>query len=248
MAGLIQLSCEILESMIKIKRYVPSSIAYIAVLNGLRKVKKLSILRETMASLSIICKENNQSLDTVALNTYLGALCDASLISSSNSTSSDLIAEAVELLRPNVASDLYAIHAGPDTISYNTVLTSALTANGDNTAAVAEIMSLMKSNYILDDIYTYNLRLKACGNGPTAIEKKIDIIDEILAHPIINPDKFTIEQILLPLAKKGRIGDILEVLKDFNAQQESEISVSNAYSTFLIALVKVSKNLIGITR
>jgi hypothetical protein len=70
----------------------------------------------------------------------------------------------------------------------------------------------------------------------------MEIFEQILSHPIVSPDKFTVEQMLLPLAKNGRVGDILELLRDFNLQQQSETSISNAYSTFLIALVKVSRS------
>lgn len=240
MAGLMQLSCTILNSMVISKNYIPSSIGYVAVLNGLRKVKQLDVLQQTMINLSKACsgcceevEESNKFIETVALNTYLGALCD------DTTNNESLVVEAMELLRPNIAKDRYAIRDGPDTCSYNTVLNAAISSYPKNNTMVTEILELMKRNNVMEDIYTYNLRLKACGNNQMATEDKIVIIDEILSHPFINPDRFTIEQILLPLARKGRVGDILDILKVFNSQEQSVSSVSNAYSTFLIALVKV---------
>ncbi len=244
MAGLLQLSCTILDSMVISKNHIPSSIGYVAVLNGLRKVKQLDVLQKTMINLSKACsgcieeevvveEESNKFIETVALNTYLGALCD-------DTSNNDSLVEAMELLRPNIAKDRYSIRDGPDTCSYNTVLNAAISSYPKNSTMIMEVLELMKTNNVIEDIYTFNLRLKACGNNQMATEEKIVIIDKILSHPFINPDRFTIEQILLPLARKGRVGDILDILKVFNLQEQSASSVSNAYSTFLIALVKVS--------
>ena len=248
MAGLIQLSCEILDSMINDQNYVPSSMGYVSVLNGLRKLQKLEVLEKTMNNLSDACKKTNHYIDTVALNSYLGALCDAARSSRDYDHSSKLLSDAVTLLEPNVARERYAVHNGPDVISYNTVLNAALSTSRQNSSLVEDILQMMKKNGIVEDIYTYNLRLKAYGKGVASTADKIALIDEILSHPILTPDKFTIEQALLPLAKEGRIGDILEILWQFNnSQKESPISLSNAYSTFFIALVKVCNSISKIT-
>ena len=242
MTGLIQLSSRLLDSMVVDNKHIPSSIGYAAVLNGLRKAKKLTLLQKAMLDLSITCKETNQSLDTVALNIYIGAICDFATIPSTNAnySQSDFLREALDLFLPNVANDRYAIRDGPDTVSYNTMLNFALSSKPRNSTLATEMIELMRSNGIAGDIYTYNMRLKACGySGQMAVAEKILIIDEILSHPAVIPDKFTIEQALIPLASEGRIGDILELLKNFNSQQGSMASKSNAYSTFLIALVKV---------
>ncbi len=244
MAGLIQLSCEILDSMIKNQNHVPSSMGYVSVLNGLRKVRKLNVLQSTMNDLYNVCKKTNRCIETVALNTYLGAICDAAVSSKENDLSNTLLRDAVELLKPNIANERYAVHDGPDAVSHNIVLNAALSSRIQNKDLVEEILDLMNKNGVAEDIYTYNLRLKAFGNGVANTSDKIALIDEIISHPILIPDKFTIEQALLPLAREGRIGDILEILWNFNnSQKESAHSLSNAYSTFFITLVKVCINL-----
>ena len=244
MAGLIQLSCEILNSMTKENNYFPSSMGYVSVLNGLRRVQKLEILHETLCTLSDVCRKTNQNVQTVALNSYLGAICDVAISSRNNDTCNKMLRDAIGLLQPNIARERYMISDGPDIISYNTVLNAALSIKNQNMTLVQEIIDLIHANDdIIEDMYTYNLKLKAFGNGVANTADKIAIIDEILAHPILTPDKFTIEQALLPLAREGRIGDILEILWNFNnSQKESPVSVSNAYSTFFIALVKVGLN------
>ena len=82
MAGLVQLSLHILDSMLCIrprvysatsadddddvsagidsrekKPHIPSSMSYIAVLTGLRRVKKLYVLEQTLSNLSNACQE-----------------------------------------------------------------------------------------------------------------------------------------------------------------------------------------------
>ena len=71
MTGLIQLSTQLLNSMVVENKHIPSSIGYTAVLNGLRKVKRFSLLQQTISNLSKACKETNQSLETVALNIFI---------------------------------------------------------------------------------------------------------------------------------------------------------------------------------
>ncbi len=238
-AGLIQLSCEMMRSMLH-KNYLPSSMSYIAVLNGLRKVRKLKLFNDTMIKLSYTCKKTNNSIDTVALNSYLGAICDIASSTRDKKESIEMLFNAIELLQPGVASERFSVRNGPDVISHNIVLTAALSSGVQNSTLVQEIMDLMDKNDIVKDIYTYNLKLKAYDDGVANTAAKISLIDEVLAHPILRPDKFTIEQALLPLAREGRIGDILEILWNYNnSQNESTSALSNAYSTFFIALIKV---------
>ena len=245
MAGLIQLSCEILNSMTKENNYLPSSMGYVAVLNGLRKVQKLDVLHETLCTLSDVCSKTDQYVQTVALNSYLSAMCDIAISSRNLDKSNKLLRDAIGLLQSNIANERYTIRDGPDIISYNTVLNAALSTKNQNMTLVEEIIDLIRANDgIVEDMYTYNLKLKAFGSGVANTADKIALIDEILTHPILTPDKFTIEQALLPLAREGRIGDILEILWNFNnSQKESSISLSNAYSTFFISLVKVCLNI-----
>ncbi len=295
-AGMVQLASQILDSMVLGQyMYVPSSMSYVAVLNGLRRIKKLDSVRDTLEKLSNACRNNDsggnvsvdggdynnisnnsssssssnnssnnssnsacgtRSLDVVALNTYLGAISDVlttksplRTISSPSSTTitppkEELLMDAYNLLQPNVAKEKYSIDSGPDIISFNTVLNAAISMPIQNSTLINDLIQMMKrTEGIVEDIYTYNLRLKACGTGTSTTGYKIMIIDEILAHPTVRPDKFTIEQSLLPLAREGRIGDILELLRDFNfncvSTRIDPLTVSNAYSTFLIALVKV---------
>jgi hypothetical protein len=99
----------------------------------------------------------------------------------------------------------------------------------------------MDSQNVTPDIYSYNALLRTYSFstvGDVATKEKIKIIDKIFDTPGINPDKYTIENSLLPLSREGRIGDILGLLKDFNTKSDHR-TVSNEYATFLHALVKV---------
>jgi hypothetical protein len=234
LAGLIQIASDMLNKMIIEKKECPSSICYIAVLNGLRKVKRLDIMRETMANLSNVCRAKNRSLQTIALNSYFNGMCDV-MRKGSLSNSEDLFEEALDLLRPNAACERFNVKEGPDTISFNILLNTARLPKFRDTKRFNEILQLMRASNVDEDVYTYNLRLKSCID----YEGKMEIIDEMLSRSMISPDKYTVEQALLPLAKEGRLGELLELLRDYNENSESSKSKSNAYSTFLLSLVKV---------
>ena len=104
-----------------------------------------------------------------------------------------------------------------------------------------KVTELMNSQNVSPDIYTYNALLRAYSFstvGDVATKEKIKIIDKIFDTPGIDPDKYTIENSLLPLSREGRVGDILKLLKDFNTKSDYR-TVSSDYAAFLHALVKV---------
>ena len=87
MAGYVNLSLSLLESMLdtnQSKVYVPSYMAYTAVLNRLRKWKRIDVMRELMQKLTKACDVRKVTLDIVALNTFISALCDVIPSSTSN--------------------------------------------------------------------------------------------------------------------------------------------------------------------
>ncbi len=246
--------------------YVPSYMAYTATLNRLRKWRKIDEMRTIMIKLSRACELTGKNLNLVAFNTYLAALCDNTkqfsntnsrggggpIQSQSSSSSSrhyrkgnevqansrnadeirmDLLEEAIELLEPGVSLKRFCIQK-PDTQSFNTVLDTV--ASIQNQTLVEEVYQSMKAQGVDSDIYTYNAMLKAA----SSLTDRIPVIDAILGTPNIKVDRYTIELALLPLAKEGRIGDVFNLLKDFGNLNLPGRVVANAYSTFLLALVK----------
>jgi hypothetical protein len=190
MAGYVNLSLHLLDSMLGMTSdtdlssmamyttseiYIPSYMAYTSVLNRLRKWKKIDAMRLTLRKLSHACKIDGkgQTLDIVALNTYLAAICDSMKTRNEGEKDVELMREAMDLLYPGVAMDKYTLPK-PDVMSFNTVLNAA--AEMKNGTLVSEAILLMKKQGLAPDIVTYNALLKA---APTA-EFKVAVVDEIL--------------------------------------------------------------------
>lgn len=214
--------------------------AYTSVLNRLRKWKRIDAMRTILQKLSHACKINGkgQTLDIVALNTYLAAICDTMKSRNEGEKDVELMREAMDLLYPGVAMDKYSLPV-PDVMSFNTVLNAA--AEMKNETLVNEAIRLMKKQGLAADIVTYNAMLKA---APTA-EFKVAVVDEILDKEGLVADRYTIEMALMPLTEEGRIADLLDLLHGFSSSDQPEHSVQNAFSTFLLALIKVRHSFYG---
>jgi len=215
--------------------------AYIAVLNSLRKMSKLKKMKKAIEDLVCVCKITSTNLDVIAFNTYLAALCDKAFLSRGKlrANSDNILSEPLAILQKGVAKNQFAVKDGPDTFSFNTVLNAA--ASCKNHTVINELIDLMESQGVSPDIYTYNARLKALKSlkmNNLSIAKSIIIIDEILSSPNIKPDAYTIELSMVTLSREGRIRDALGLLANFSPRDKSDQAVSNAYVTFLIALVK----------
>jgi hypothetical protein len=228
MSGYMALSMNILNSMLDDKNggYIPSYMAYTSVLKRLRKWKRLQQMREILEKMAHIAKAKGDAIHQVALNTYLACLCDC--IKSRSSSRDELLEEAFEILKPGVSYDRFAV-SEVDTMSFNTVLDAA--ASVPNHLVLMQIIDMMKDHQIPMDIYSYNALLKSA----LSQEDKLQIFDEIK-----NPDKYTIELMLIPLLECGRAADTIRLMQDFNSMEMSEWERSNTYSTFLITLAKVS--------
>jgi len=228
MSGYMALSMNILNSMLNDKNggHIPSYMAYTSVLIRLRKWKRLQQMREILETMAPIAKAKGDTIHQVALNTYLACLCDC--IKSRSSGRDELLEEAFEILKPGVSFERFAVNEA-DTMSFNTVLDAA--ASVLNNDVIMKIRGMMKDRNIQLDVYSYNALLKST----LSQDDKLQIFDEIRS-----PDKYTIELMLIPLLECGRAGDIIEMLRDFNSGEMSEWEKSNAYSTFLISLAKVS--------
>ena len=126
----------------------------------------------------------------------------------------------------------------PDTVAYATVLQAA--AASTNHSLVEELWQAMTHRNVRPNIVAYNARLKSLNSqwnqtfGDAAI---LHIWDKEIVHGrSVQPDKYTIDSLLLPLLRAGRIGD-LEALLDTLVQRNSETVVSQAFVAFLQTVV-----------
>ena len=248
MSGYVKLALKILDSMVDMRNgqnmndeetsnpiYIPSYMAYTSVFNRLRKWRKINTMRETLVKLSRASKLKGEILHLVVLNTYLAALCDCVKEHRRQHEDDYLvkIGEAVSLLHPNVAMERYNLPQ-PDVMSFNTVLNAA--AEIQHETMINDIVALMKKQGVNPDIVTYNAMLKA---APT-VAGKVEVFDEILQEPRLAADRFTVELALVPLAIDGRVSDLLNLIKKYCSSDTLNYGIPNAFSTFLLALVKVS--------
>ena len=240
MGGYVKLSLQIMNSMIipaegsnAAAPYIPSTIAYTSVFNRLRKWKKIDTMRETLENLSRACQVKGEMLDVVVFNTYLAALCDTMKSKKVEDVRIELIDEALELLYHQSSRDKYNF-PDPNVMSFNTVLNAA--AAMKNQTMIEEIIDTMKERDIVPDIVTYNALLKEASTP----SEKMDLIQEIRSFPGIAFDKYTVELTLLSFVAEGLISEMLDMLKEFCVLKEEEYILSNAFSTFLLTLVKVS--------
>ena len=154
MAGLLQLSLQILDSMLLpssidgqsgtllqegcdpvsglTQPYVPSAMSYITIFKCLRKRKRLEEMREIFHKLKVACKATSTKIDIVALNIYLAALCDVSNKRDKNRTNlarnkkgRKTLSEAIRLLGAGIAQAEFELVEAPGVYAFNTVLNAA---------------------------------------------------------------------------------------------------------------------------
>lgn len=278
MAGLVSLSLSLLKVFLtENEDTLPSTMAYTAVLNILRKNGRIDRLEETLADLASSCRRITQKtgkkvgIDLVAFNTYLAALCDAavnelpfssasnamedygmnfnftSLTNSSTvptSSSEKYLYKALNLVKGDVARTRFVLEGDPDKYSFNSILNAAAKCSkSDNDNPITNSIMLsclrgMKERGIQEDVLTYNARIQAA-LASDEDEAAIQLIDQLISDPSVEPDRYTINFILKPFLKAGRRDEIWSILRDFydkNAGSNNKI-VSSAFEAFLNTIV-----------
>jgi hypothetical protein len=256
LSGLVTFAVNMTEAMLD-AGYFPSEITQDAICNSLRKTSKMTKLTSVVRRLGQVSKTQSTAtgISVVSFNIYLAALCDDSsaTISSkeksssssqsqrrtsknSNSrTNSNLLETACQwLLEPDKARQELGVV--PDAISFATVLHAAASQGNRTTADV--VWNGMISQGLIPTIYAYNARLKiVASRGPDRDEQALQIWQDIRKNPRLVPDRYTIDLILLPLIRAGKIGEVESLLDRF-VSSNSGVVVSNAFGAFLGTIVQ----------
>lgn len=240
-SGLLSISLDLFHSLLE-NNHVPSDIAYTALCKSLRQARRVTQLEEVLLRLGKVSKI---PVSPVALNTYLAALCDAvtkqDVSSRCNLKIEDIgqLEKARKLLKQGKAQQLFRVK--PDESSYATVLHAA--ASAGNRAMVNELWRDMKEDGIVPNKYAYNALMKAiCNEGPDFDHEAISLLEHMERHPFLQPDRFTIDLVLLPLVRTTGTDRICQLLQDFWNRQKSQTKVlDQAFSSFLNTLVKADE-------
>lgn len=208
-------------------------------------------------------------IDIVAFNTYLGSICDAAvadrpyslcdnesemldsnLISFTNfnntlgatSPSENYLYKALNLLRGDVARKKFALDSSPDSYSFNSLLAAVAKCSkpGRNLRSITDSCLLtMKKQNIKQDTLTYNARIQSL-IAANEENDAIQLIDELIANPNLDADRYTINLSIMPFINARRKGHLLSLMRDFydvNAGKDNRIIVS-AFEAFLNTLVQ----------
>lgn len=240
-SGLLSISLDLFYRLLE-NNHVPSDIAYTALCKSLRQARRLAQLEDVLLRLG---NGSKIPISPVALNTYLAALCDTvtkqDATSRRNLNIEDIgqLEKARKLLKPGKAHKLFRVK--PDESSYATVLHAA--ASAGNRAMVNELWKDMKEDGIIPNKYAYNALMKAiCNEGPDFDHEAISLLEHMERHPFLQPDRFTIDLVLLPLVRKTGTDRVCQLLQDFLNRQKSQPKVlEQAFSSFLSTLVKADE-------
>jgi hypothetical protein len=243
MSGLVAFAVNMTEAMLE-AGYLPSGITQDAVCNSLRKTSKVARLGDIVHRLGQVATAQSKAVSVAAFNIYLAALCDSAAIAKdassfqrrvSRHSQSDLLETACQwLLQPEKTREELGVV--PDAISFSTVLHAA--ASTGNRTMANGIWNGMLNQGLVPTINAYNARLRIIGSRDLdRDEQALQIWQDIRCDPRLAPDRYTIDLILLPLIRAGRIGEVESILDQF-VSSNSKTIVAAAFCSFLTTLVK----------
>lgn len=230
MSGLLSLALDLLDGFIE-RGALPSSIAYVACCNALRKAGRVKRLEQVLYKLGSIVTTDEKCINVVAMNTFLAALCG-------NIQDRARLEHARDWLRPGVSRERLG-GTEPDASSYATVLNAA--SSMGNRRMVEELWEEMTNvRKLKPTIYAYNPLLRSARNGPDGNERALDVLDRLLRE--VQPDRYTIDLVLVPLIRANRIGDVEKLLGDFVESRSVDArTASNAFAAFMNSLIKAGE-------
>jgi hypothetical protein len=120
----------------------------------------------------------------------------------------------------------------PDAISFATVLQAAA-AIGNETLANLLWDEMVHRRRIQPNIVAYNARLRMASKSSsrTVLERDGNVLaiwkDEIQKDANVQPDRFTIDLLLLPLTRQGQIGQVQDLLDAFVSASGNDARRSN---------------------
>ena len=206
-------------------------------------------------STTIPTSNSNSGVSQYAYNIYLAALCDPLLDANYynrnqfwapvNATA--LLEKAVAWLNTTHTQNCLGL-LRPDAVSYATVLQAATQAGrtglADEIWEQAVVESKARTNGQESPSWwtsqLYNARLKSFlrhgNNNNSGDAKALALWKQIASSSSVKPDRYTLDLMLLPLLRAGRIGEMEQILDRFIAHNSDQV-VSDSLEAFLYTLV-----------
>eukprot|EP00797_Seminavis_robusta_P037389 Sro987_g228280.2 (797) ;mRNA; f:31122-33512 len=257
MTGLLSISLNITTHLMQDCNHTPSTICQEAICQGLRKIGRVNqmeqfLLQVVQTSSAQVATTTSTPVSPFAYNLFLAALCDPIVDTTTDRTfwapvdSVEYLQRARKWLDHSPA--LLRILPPPDSTSYATVLNAA--AEMGNRTLADQVWNMAQQQPQKQHFSTQlvNARLKSLQQDDEAAlqlyetwiqtnDKNNDYYhDSTVQKTIIQPDGYTVDFLLLPLLRAGRIGDVEQILDQF-INYQSETVVADAFQAFLWTLV-----------
>lgn len=230
LAGLMEQATLLLQIMLTEQQYLPSYIAYTAMLSALRREGRSDDMYHWLLELTKVAQRHQKkSVHIMAMNLYLAALCD-------QGTPESIDQAAQWILQPEITDKIFGVPL--DLASYNTILHGA--AKVRNTTLLEAVWEELLSQSSLSsslqpDIRSYNARLIATNS----YHRRLEIYEE-LGQANLVPDRYTLDLLLLPMLLLEK-ENMWEQLLGLFITRHSDGIVRDAFSSFLNTLVQNGK-------
>jgi len=214
-AGLLDTAQQLMEDLLQ-QQHLPSSIAYVAYLQGLRQGGRIQRMESTLDQLRDVATAKQEQISVLALNTYLAALLDDQ-------------GDRLENVKSILSSCQSRWNIALDATSFATVM------NLSSRPLVDQLWQELVRLGIEPTLYCYHARLKVA----TTNEEALAILNEIIS--VFQPDRYTIDLVILPLARTGKTQDLATMLETFTDQKQDDEMLSSAFAAFLTTLCRAGE-------
>ena len=246
LTGLFHLAMRLLDSMLE-KGHLPSSVAYIALCNGLRKARRIHQLEELLYKLGDH-KTADEPISVFAVTIFLSALSDEIAFIRKRTHNGrrhveTLMDKALDWLDHRALS---VLGAQPSDESYATVL-----ATVENITLAQTLWNQLIEKGLQPSIYTYNNYLKAILKNPKnetlADEEALKLLRALEKDPQVQHNRYTVVLLTMTLLRTGRKTEWEQLVDDLFVEHANDPDIiAEIFSSLLDTLVK--GNQIGIAR
>ncbi|GKY99232.1 hypothetical protein MPSEU_000878500 [Mayamaea pseudoterrestris] len=218
-----------------------------AICGSLRRAGKIQLLQDTVLDFGSKAIAHRLSMSVVSFNILLAALCE---------TASDVSPDRRKTMTVRATSRAALLHDAsqwllqrnetlsklglePNVVSFATVLQAA--ASVGNVSLADSLWGEMQLQKLPPNIFAYNARLRLLAKkGKTADKEMLDLWKEIEEDSSVTPDRYSVDWIIVPLARTGQ-NDKMEAILDSFVSSNSNNIASDAFAAYLLRLTRAGE-------